>query len=98
MGFPRQHPIFIDGTDGYMYQNHEGGRVIQLAWQNFHPQDRESLTSPVPCHIVYYLPTAKESMKRLIREFADAMRQLEQRQQTNSHQSAHILPLRRHTN
>jgi hypothetical protein len=93
----REEIIFIDGTGGYMYQNHEGGRIIQLAWQNFNPQVRESLTSPVPCHIVYYLPAAKEAMKRLIREFADAVQQLEQRQQVNSHQSARILPWRRET-
>lgn len=93
----REEIIFIDGAGGYMYQNHEGGRVIQLAWQNFHPQVRDSLSSPVPCHVVYYLPAAKEIMKRLIREFADAMWQLEQRQQVTSPQSARILSLRCHT-
>jgi len=91
----REEIIFIDGAGGYMYQNEEGGRIIQLAWQNFHPQVRESITSPVPCHIVYYSPGAKEIMKRLIREFEQALRQLEQRQQMPPHQSARILPLRR---
>ena len=88
--------VFIDGASGYKYQDNEGGRIIQLAWQNFRPQGRESLSAPVPCQIVYYLESAKQTMKRIVREFSDALVQMEQRsaQTSVSTKTARILTIR----
>lgn len=89
--------IFIDAIGNYTYQSGQGGRVIQLAWQNFQPQARESLTDPVACTIVYYLQDAEIAMKRLIREFSEALTQLKQRAQPLlPQQTAHIIPLSRY--
>ena len=70
--------VFIDSNGGYMHQDDEGGRIIQLAWRNFRPGVRESILEPVPCTIVYYLEQAEQTMKRLYREFVDALVLLEQ--------------------
>jgi hypothetical protein len=71
--------VFIDGTGGYMHQDNQGGRIIQLSWRDFRPGARESILEPVPCTIVYYLERAEQTMKRLYREFSDALVYLEQR-------------------
>ncbi len=91
-----QEIVFIDGASGYIYRDNQGGRIIQISWRNFRPQDRQSLFAPVPCQIVYYLQNAKRSMKRLVREFSDALVQMEQRQvQTNAPaKTARILAIR----
>lgn len=49
---------------------------VEIAWQNFHPQQRSSLTEPVPYEAVYYNPAAKETMKRLLGEFPAALKSL----------------------
>lgn len=72
--------VFIDADGGYRYQDNEGGRIIQLAWQNFRPNARESLLEAVPCDIVYYSQNAEQTMKRLYREFLDALILMEHRQ------------------
>ncbi len=73
--------IFIDAMSHYTYQAGQGGRVIQLAWQHFQPHHRHSISDPVACTVVYYLQSAEEAMKRLIREFSDALVQINQRTQ-----------------
>jgi hypothetical protein len=91
-----QEIVFIDGASGYIYRDNQGGRIIQISWRNFRPQERQSLFAPVPCQIVYYLQNAKHTMKRLVREFSDALVQMEQRQvQTNAPaKTARILAIR----
>ena len=71
--------VFIDSAGGYMHQDNVGGRIIQLSWRDFRPGTRESILEPVPCTIVYYLENAEHTMKRLYREFSDALEHLEQR-------------------
>jgi hypothetical protein len=88
--------VFIDAVGGYGYHHHQGGRLIQLAWREFHPQTRQAITDAVPCFLVYYLPSAKEAMKRLAREFTEALIQMEQRVTTLPMKSARILPFPRH--
>ncbi len=92
-----QEIVFIDGTSGYTYRDGQGGRLIQISWRNFRPQERQSLFAPVPCQIVYYLSSAKQTMKRLVREFSDALVQMEQRQHaqpSSPAKTARILAIR----
>ncbi len=90
--------VFIDGVSGYRTQSNESGRIIELAWQNFHPQVRQSISDPVPCKIVYYLKGAEHTMKRLPREFSDALVQMEERYAESNIpvQTARILAIRTH--
>lgn len=53
---------------------------VELAWQHFRPQARESLDERVPFEVVHYLPTAAETMKRLSGEFHQALLLLAGRQ------------------
>jgi hypothetical protein len=69
--------IFIDSISGYLQHQGKGGRMVEIAWQHFRPQDRTSLLDPISCEIVYYWPGAETTMKRLIREFHDALMYLE---------------------
>ncbi len=62
--------IFADGA---------GDRSIALAWQNFRPQVRSTLTDPVFYEAVYYVPGAARTMLRLQGEFHRALIDLERR-------------------
>lgn len=64
---------------------------VELAWQHFRPQTRASLDESVPFELVHYTPQAAQTMKRLPREFHDALQQLAQRQQPD--QPASVLDL-----
>ena len=71
--------VFVDGVGSYMQRNGQGGRVIELAWRDFHPQARDSLIEPVPCRVIYYFKSAELTMKRVIQAFSEALISLEQR-------------------
>jgi hypothetical protein len=89
---------FIDSEGGYRYQaGLLGGRVIQAAWRDFRPQQRDSLSDPVSCNMVYYVAQAEQVMKRLFGEFSLALEQLEQRRGPSGPrlQTAQIIPWRR---
>ncbi len=62
--------IFVDGL---------GPRMVEIAWQDFRPQDRSALDEPVPYQIVVYHEKAQDTLRRLQAEFGAALRQLEQR-------------------
>jgi hypothetical protein len=49
---------------------------IELAWQNFHPQQRTALDEPVPYEAVHYNASAIETMKRLQHDFGLALQDL----------------------
>lgn len=70
-----QYLAIIDHEE-IIFLNSEQKTWVEIAWQNFHPQRRESLTQPVPYDAVYYKPTAKETMKRLLAEFPLALQTL----------------------
>ena len=53
--------IFVDGLSKR--------RSIELAWQQFKPQERSNLTDPVSYRFTYYDEKALETMKRLQWEF-----------------------------
>lgn len=87
--------IFVDAIGGYMRHQQQGGRIIQLAWHHFRPQIRQTLTDPVHCEISYYLPAAPQTMRRLVGEFSNALKQLTQRCQKTYPplQQARIVPI-----
>lgn len=49
---------------------------VAISWQNFRPQQRSALNQPVPYVSVYFNPDGKETMKRLLVEFPQALRAL----------------------
>lgn len=49
---------------------------VEIAWQNFHPQQRNALTEPVPYEAVYYDREAAKTMSRLLNDFPVALRSL----------------------
>jgi hypothetical protein len=57
--------IFVDGL--------KAKKIIELAWQEFKPQERDNLTDPVSYHFSYYNEKAIETMKRLQWEFDKAL-------------------------
>ncbi len=63
----REEIIFLDA---------EHKSLVDIAWQNFRPQLRNSLTEPVPYEAVYYNKGAKETMNRLLVEFPPALNAL----------------------
>ena len=56
--------IFIDG---------ERRSLIDIAWQHFHPQKRETLDEPVEYEAAYYFEHSKDLMNRLQSEFHKAL-------------------------
>jgi hypothetical protein len=77
----------------FIFVDREGRRMIELAWQRFKPQGRQSLDDPVPYQVVYYMEKATETMKRLPREFHDALTQLSQKRSFDT--TAKVLTLER---
>jgi hypothetical protein len=50
---------------------------IEIAWQHFHPQVRDSLDDPVPYEAVIYDPEGFANMRRLMSEFPRALQLLD---------------------
>lgn len=63
----REEIIFLDA---------EHKSLVDIAWQNFRPQLRNSLAEPVPYEAVYYNKNAKGTMNRLLVEFPPALNAL----------------------
>ena len=66
----RDEIIFVDANNR---------PYIELAWQDFRPQNRAGLDDPVPFDLVYYLPQGSETMRRLVGEFQGALAVLERK-------------------
>ncbi|MDR3390842.1 MAG: hypothetical protein P4L77_03820 [Sulfuriferula sp.] len=62
--------IFLDG---------ERKCWVDIAWRNFHPQERNSLDDPVPYEAVYYHEQARNIMSRLQVELLKALQMLAQK-------------------
>ncbi len=70
-----QHLAVIDFEE-IIFLDSEHKSWVAIAWQNFRPQQRTALTDAVPYEAVYYNPSAKETMKRLLVEFPLALKAL----------------------
>lgn len=66
---------------------------VEMAWQNFRPQQRTALTDAVPYEAVYYSENAEKIMNRLLVEFAPALNALSAKNATSS--AARIIKLNR---
>ncbi len=80
-------------ADEIIFVDREGRRLIELAWQRFAPQTRQSLEEPVPYEVVYYSSAATEVMRRAQGEFHKALRELERK--TTLAGAAHVIKLAR---
>lgn len=63
----REEIVFLDA---------EHKSLVDIAWQNFRPQQRSTLTEPVPYEAVFYNENARETMQRLLGEFPPALKAL----------------------
>lgn len=73
-----QYLAVIDREEVIFVDRHRA-RQIEFAWQHFRPQQRQSLSDPVPYTLVCYEESAAETMKRALWEFYAAVKQLAER-------------------
>ncbi len=69
---PIQYLAIIDAEE-FVFLDGERKCWIDIAWQNFRPQVRDSLEEPVPYRSVYYRPDATQLMVRLQTELPRAL-------------------------
>jgi len=74
-----QYMAVLDAEE-FIFVDSQNKAWVELAWQHFRPQARESLDERVPFEVVHYLPQAAETMKRLPNEFHKALLLLAERQ------------------
>lgn len=91
----RDEVVFVDGQGGYAYQDGEGGRLIRLVWRP--APERDSITAPVVCEIVYYFTDLREVQRRLLSEIGPALDQLLRRRRDRDIGAweGRVLPFRR---
>ncbi len=70
--------VFVD-SQSYAVSENEGGRLILVAWQFGDVRDREALTDPVSCEVVFYEQKNREIQLRLVSELRKAMELMDQR-------------------
>ena len=70
--------VFVD-SQSYAVSKDEGGRLILVVWKFAESIDRDALTDPVPCEVVFYEKYDSDLQLRLISEFRQAMELLDQR-------------------
>ena len=70
--------VFVD-SQSYAVSSGEGGRLILIAWKFSNSHDRDALTDPMPCDVVFYQQDNRDLQLRLISEFKNAMELLDQR-------------------
>ena len=92
-----QYMAVLDAEE-FIFVDSQNKAWVELAWQHFRPQTRASLDESVPFELVHYAPQAAQTMKRLPREFHDALRLLAQRQQPDHPASVLDLQSRRRQN
>lgn len=87
---------FVDSL-AYAVRGDEGGRLIRVSWQPLIvAAERDDLTQPMDCNVVYYGEDMSEINKRLNGEFYQAMLQIDQRHRDSltGHDNIRILPLK----
>jgi len=70
--------VFVD-SQSYAVSKDEGGRLILIAWKFSDSHDRDALTDPMPCEVVFYERQNKDLQLRLIAEFRQAMELMDKR-------------------
>ena len=77
--------VFVDSMT-YTVQEGHGGRLIMLSWLFHHRHDRASLGTPMECEVVYYHTDSPEIQLRLVGEFREALKLMDERYRE------HIMP------
>jgi hypothetical protein len=70
-----QYLAILDAEE-FVFLDGERKCWIDIAWQNFRPQDRVSLADPVAYQAVYYQISAADLMARLLVELPRALNEL----------------------
>jgi hypothetical protein len=70
--------VFVD-SQSYAVSEDEGGRLILVSWNFAESVDRDALTDPVACEVVFYEKYDSNLQLRLVPEFRQAMELLDQR-------------------
>jgi hypothetical protein len=93
----RDEIVFVDAQGGYAHQDGEGGRLIRIAWLPAPAGERDSLSAPVSCEMVYYFPDLKDVQRRLLAEIRPALEQFSRRQTEPAGTAVErrVLPFRR---
>jgi hypothetical protein len=87
-----QYLAVVDDAE-IIFVHREGRRMIEIAWQSFHPEVRESLADPVPYELVTYAGADPGGVQRLPMEFLQALRSLAQKNRPSA--PTRVVPLRR---
>ncbi|MEE9342226.1 MAG: hypothetical protein V3V12_01175 [Gammaproteobacteria bacterium] len=69
--------VFVDSLS-YAYSKDEGGRLILISWKFPESHDRDGLTEPVSCEVIFYEKKNSDLQLRLINEFRQSMEALDQ--------------------
>ncbi|MGD8933260.1 MAG: hypothetical protein PVF35_00665 [Gammaproteobacteria bacterium] len=70
--------IFVD-SQSYAVSGNEGGRLILIAWKFNSKPDRDALSDPVPCDVIFYERKDRDTQLRLVREFRESLELMDQR-------------------
>ena len=70
-----QYLAILDGEE-FVFLDGNSKCWIDVAWRNFHPQQRTALDQPVPYEAVYYEEHSAELMSRLQAELPRALAEL----------------------
>ena len=70
--------IFVD-SQSYAVSGNEGGRLILIAWKFNSNHDRDALSDPVPCDVIFYERKDRDTQLRLVREFRESLELMDQR-------------------
>lgn len=74
-----QYLAILDQEE-FVFVDNQYKSWIEIAWQHFHPQARDSLDDPVPYEAVFYDQDGLALMRRLMSEFPKALRLLDAKQ------------------
>ncbi|HKJ08295.1 MAG TPA: hypothetical protein VKA76_04330 [Gammaproteobacteria bacterium] len=86
-----QYMAVLDDEE-IIFVDREARSLIELSWQNFRPQERQTLEEPVPYQAVLYRDKARETLRHLQSEFSKALQQLETRMRAATSHNADIVP------
>jgi hypothetical protein len=70
--------VFVD-SQSYAVSENEGGRLILIAWKFPGTHDRDALSDPVPCDVIFYERKDRDTQLRLVREFRESLELMDQR-------------------
>ena len=74
----KEEIVFVD-SQSYAVSGNEGGRLILIAWKFNSAHDRDALSDPVYCDVVFYKRKDQDTQLRLVHDFRIALEQLDQR-------------------